>query len=77
MHHSFISLCPIFPTELTLSLLCRACIGQRFARLELYMLAYKVVQRYRLEYHHQPIDIDYTGLGHPDKDVRIRLIPRN
>ena len=55
----------------------RSCIGQRFAKLELYMVAFKVVQRYRLEYHHEPIEIDYTGVGHPDRDVRIRLIPRN
>merc|ERR1719315_510342 len=28
----------------------RACIGQRFARLELYALMVKLVQRYRMEY---------------------------
>ena len=54
----------------------RACVGQRFARLELYMVAFKVVQRYRMEYHHEPIDVSYLGLGHPDRDARIRLIPR-
>merc|ERR1719369_2765750 len=28
----------------------RACIGQRFAKLELYMMIAKIVQRYRMEY---------------------------
>merc|ERR1719341_586813 len=54
----------------------RSCIGQRFARLELYMATFRMVQRFKMEYHHEPIDIDYTGFGHPDREVRIRLIPR-
>merc|ERR1719233_1175596 len=54
----------------------RACIGQRFAKLELYMILFKLVQKYRLEYHHPPVQIDFTGIGHPDKDVKIRLLPR-
>jgi len=55
----------------------RSCVGQRFARLELYIIAFKVIQKFRLEYHHEPIEVDYTGLGHPDRDCKIRLIPRH
>jgi len=54
----------------------RACIGQRFARMELYMLAFKTIQKYKLEYHGSPIKIDYTGLGHADRDVNIKFIQR-
>lgn len=55
----------------------RACIGQRFAKLELYMVAFRLVQRFKLEYHHDPVQVDFTGVGHPDRDVKIRLVPRN
>ena len=54
----------------------RACIGQRFARLELYMVAFKIIQQYRLEYHHEPIDVDFTGIGHPDREVVLKMIKR-
>ena len=30
----------------------RMCIERRFAELEVYVLAIKVVQKFRLEYHH-------------------------
>ena len=30
-------------------------------RLELYMLAFKTVQKCKLEYHGPPIKVDYTG----------------
>ena len=55
----------------------RSCIGQRFARLEMMMVAFKLVQNFRLEYHHEPVGVDYTGLGRPDKQVKIRFIVRN
>ena len=55
----------------------RACIGQRFARLENFMVAFKLVQRYRLEYHHPPVDIDYQRFGRPDTDTKIRFLTRN
>jgi len=54
----------------------RACPGQRFARLENYMVAFKVIQKYRLEYHNEPIEVDYTGVGKPDRLVRIKMIKR-
>ena len=55
----------------------RSCIGQRFARLELYLVAFRMVQRFKMEYDNEPIGIDYTGVGHPDRDVQIRLTSRN
>ncbi len=94
------------------------------------MVAFRLVQRFKLEYHHDPVQVDFTGdfsffsfllyyivkfaelliltiekiflrgasllknitgskhclkhstfyilgVGHPDRDVKIRLVPRN
>ena len=35
---------------------CRACVGQRFARLELQVVAATLVQRYKLEYSGPPVE---------------------
>jgi len=54
----------------------RSCIGQRIARLELYMLAFKIVQKYRLEYNGPEIKPNYSGFGRPDREVKLRMIRR-
>jgi len=54
----------------------RACIGQRFAKLELYMMAAKAVQRFRLEGVGESINIATGMLNIPDKDVRLRFMER-
>lgn len=54
----------------------RACIGQRFARLELQLLAWRIVSRYRLEYSGPAVAVNYTGIGAADRDVNIKFIPR-
>ena len=54
----------------------RACIGRRFAELECYMLAIKVLQRYRLEYHHGDVGLNTEFVNKPDKNIRLKFIPR-
>jgi len=54
----------------------RSCIGQRFARLELYMIAFRMVQKFRLEYDGPPLEMIHSGLGRLDGDVKLRMIRR-
>ena len=58
--------------------ICRSCIGQRFARLELFMLMIKLVQTYRLEYAGSgPVDGQTKFVTVPDKPVIINFSRRN
>jgi cytochrome P450 len=54
----------------------RMCIGRRFAELEVYMLAIKVVQRFRLEYHHEPVGMAVPFVCRPDRNIKMKFIPR-
>ena len=56
----------------------RSCIGQRFAKLELFMLMTKLVQTYRLEYAGtEPVGGATKFVTVPDKPVRINFARRN
>lgn len=55
----------------------RKCIGKRFAELEMMMLTVKMLQRFRLEYHHQPIGWETNFTIKPDINVRLKLIERD
>ena len=55
----------------------RMCVGKRFAELECYMLAIKILQRYRLEYHHDEVGVATGFINKPDKKVRLKFIPRS
>ena len=55
----------------------RMCIGRRFAELEVYILAIKTLQKYRLEYHHESVGVKTEFVNKPDKTVKLRFIPRN
>ena len=55
----------------------RSCIGRRFATMEVYCLAIKMLQKFRLEYHGPPVDVITEFLNVPDKDVVLKLIDRN
>jgi len=54
----------------------RSCIGQRFAKLEVLVMAAKVVQRYELGYAGKPIGLSTGILNSPDREVRIQLRER-
>ena len=58
--------------------ICRSCIGQRFARLELFMLMIKVVQTYKLQYAGSgPVGGEIKFITVPDKPVIINFSRRN
>jgi len=54
----------------------RACVGQRFAKLELYMLLFKLVQKYKFSYDGPAIGINYFGLGSPNGPLNIKFEKR-
>ena len=54
----------------------RACIGRRFAQLELYMMMVKVVQRFQLQYTGEKVGILTKFVSVPDTDVNIRFTKR-
>ncbi|XP_050552001.1 probable cytochrome P450 301a1, mitochondrial [Spodoptera frugiperda] len=54
----------------------RICLGRRFADLEIQILLAKLIRRYRLEYHHEPLDYAVTFMYAPDGPLRLRMIER-
>lgn len=54
----------------------RMCIGSRVAELEMYLLVAKVIQRFRLEYHHEPLEMIQKLSAVPEKPVRIKFVDR-
>ena len=55
----------------------RKCIGKRFAELECYILVIKMLQKFKLEYHHEPVGIQTDFVQKPDKKIKMKLISRN
>ena len=47
----------------------RSCIGQRFAKLELYALMVKVVQRFKMEYSGDNVGTLTNFVSVPDKPI--------
>lgn len=54
----------------------RSCIGQRFAKLELYMMMVKVVQKFHMEYTGEKVGLLTQFISVPDKSVNIRFTNR-
>lgn len=54
----------------------RACIGQRFAQLELQVMAAVLVRRFKMEYNGPPVETLTTFVSRPDKPVVIKFIQR-
>lgn len=54
----------------------RMCLGNRVAELEIYLLIIKIFQRFRLEYHHEPLEMIQKLLAVPEKPVRIKFVER-
>ena len=53
----------------------RMYIWRGFAELEVYVLAIKVVQKFRLEYHHDPVG-RAIPFCRPDKNIKKKFFPR-
>ncbi|KAK7603884.1 hypothetical protein V9T40_004157 [Parthenolecanium corni] len=54
----------------------RMCLGRRFADLEMQILISKLLRRYKLEYHHEPLEYQVTFMYAPDGDLKFRMVPR-
>lgn len=55
----------------------RMCIGRRFAEQEMHIALTKIVQNFRLEYHHEPIEATLNTVMTPDRPVVLKFIPRS
>ena len=54
----------------------RMCIGRRFAELELQVLVVKLLQKFKIEYHHEPVGLVTPFLVKPDRDIKMKFSPR-
>ncbi|KAL9965312.1 hypothetical protein ACROYT_G029093 [Oculina patagonica] len=54
----------------------RMCLGRRIAEAEIYLLASKLVQRFRLEYHDSPVGMKMRFFVVPDRPLKIKFIDR-
>ncbi|XP_073228660.1 cytochrome P450 27C1-like [Porites lutea] len=54
----------------------RMCLGRRVAELTLYILVCKLLQRFRLEYHHEPLESYQKLFAVPDRPVKIKFVDR-
>ncbi|GBP62022.1 Probable cytochrome P450 301a1, mitochondrial [Eumeta japonica] len=54
----------------------RICLGRRFADLEIQVLLAKLLRKYRLEYHHEPLEYAVTFMYAPHGPLKLRMIER-
>lgn len=54
----------------------RMCLGRRFADLEMQILLSKLLRKYKLEYHHRPLDYKVTFMYAPDGELKFKMIRR-
>ena len=52
----------------------RMCIGRRLAEMEMWQLTCKMLQNFKIEYHHEDIRCHWRLLNVPDKPLRLTLI---
>ena len=52
------------------------CIGRRFAELEIQVAVVKLLQKFRLEYHGEPVWAVVDMVYRPDRKIRMRFVPR-
>jgi len=55
----------------------RMCLGRRFADLEMQILLAKILRRYQLEYHHEPLKYAVTFMYAPDGPLKFKMTERN
>ena len=56
--------------------MCRSCIGQRFAKLELYMVMAKIIQRFQIEYKGETVGMRTGLINTPDRGIVVILRER-
>ncbi|CAH2055789.1 unnamed protein product, partial [Iphiclides podalirius] len=54
----------------------RMCLGRRFAELEMHIVLCKIVQAFKMEYHHQPLDYHIHPMYTPNGPLRLKLVDR-
>ncbi len=54
----------------------RMCVGRRFATLEVSLLAAEIVQNFRMEFRHPPMDVVTTFFSAPERPLDITFIER-
>ncbi len=55
----------------------RSCIGQRIALQEIYLVVVKILQRFRIEYHHEKMGYKTDAFQFLDKPLKFKFIDRN
>ncbi|PFX18324.1 cytochrome P450 27C1-like [Stylophora pistillata] len=54
----------------------RMCIGRRIAEAEIYLLTAKLIQRFTMEYHDEPMGTKLSFFAVPDRPLKIKFIDR-
>ncbi|XP_072945607.1 probable cytochrome P450 49a1 [Epargyreus clarus] len=54
----------------------RMCLGRRFAELEMHIMICKMVQAFKMEYHHEPLDYHIHPMYTPNGPIRLKLNER-
>ncbi|XP_045778368.1 probable cytochrome P450 49a1 [Maniola jurtina] len=54
----------------------RMCLGRRFAELEMHVIICKMVQAFKMEYHHEPLDYHVHPMYTPNGPIRLKLTER-
>ncbi len=54
----------------------RSCIGQRIAMQEIYLVVIKILQRFKIEYHHEKMGYKTTAFQSLDRPLKFKFIER-
>ncbi|XP_035231609.1 probable cytochrome P450 12a4, mitochondrial [Stegodyphus dumicola] len=54
----------------------RSCIGRRLAELEVICIIVEILRNFKVEYHHEDIDIRVRMINIPDRPIRINFVER-
>ena len=52
----------------------RMCVGRRFAELEVFTFMSKMLQNFKIEWHHEPLEYKVATLTYPSSPLRLTLI---
>lgn len=69
--------CPFHPfASLPFGYGRRMCLGRRFADLEIQTLITKIVQNFKIEYHHKPLEYSLHPMYIPNGPLKFKMISR-